>query len=254
MKVEFQNETLADGTEIHRRFENDIFIEESHYRKYPNGHSVILHYNSDKVLTKELHVCCDRMEIFISIDYKNGKAVNETYISKKKLITRKRYEKLREQYPDMPPANQELSDFNNELLQMVKEERKQQKNKTLHHTPNMEEGKKSDEFCLNLIRTENGITAKTFLNNKKATLGEWDRKKSKKFHGSLVAAGCGEIYCCGVTDLNTPEQSCGKLVIQLPIEKANREKVFKIVNKIIQRLGFDPSLDNGQEYCFVMLD
>ena len=49
-------------------------------------------------------------------------------------------------------------------------------------------------------------------------------------------------------------ENSGNLVVELPEEPADRAKLFKFIGRRAQLLGFEPDLDNGQQYGYIKLD
>lgn len=94
-------ENLPSGKHIRREFDRDGLKRESH------GYGI--------------------MEIEITSEFENGVKADETYFVKKRLVSRKSYEKARLAYPDMPPADNTIEDFGKLLLGDLRKQQKQKK-------------------------------------------------------------------------------------------------------------------------------
>ncbi len=102
MTNDLKHEQLQSGKVIMRRFKEDGSLAgESH------GHG--------------------GLEIRIQYDFEDGVKVSETYFAKRRMVSRRTYERARSAYPDMPPADQSLEDWGGGLLQMVRQEQRQRK-------------------------------------------------------------------------------------------------------------------------------
>jgi hypothetical protein len=86
MSEQFTRESLPSGKVIMRRFDKTgVLIEESH------AHGTV--------------------DICITFAFRNGAKIDESYFAKRKMVSRKTYEKARLNYPDMPPADSSTEDF-----------------------------------------------------------------------------------------------------------------------------------------------
>jgi hypothetical protein len=67
------------------------------------------------------------LDIGISYDFTAGEKVAETYFAKRRIVSRRTYEKARVAYPDMPPADNAVEDFGSSLLQGARKQQGQNK-------------------------------------------------------------------------------------------------------------------------------
>ena len=90
----------------------------------PSGKKVIRTFDDDGGLLSEMH-SYGMLDIAVNMEFSNGQKTEETYFVKKRLAGRKRYEKARGGYPDMPPADNALADSTAELIKLAGREKKQ---------------------------------------------------------------------------------------------------------------------------------
>lgn len=91
---------------------------------FPSGKKVIRTIDDDGSLSSEMH-SYGMLDIAVNMEYSNGQKTTETYYVKKRLAGRKRYEKARLDYPDMPSADDAMADTGAELIKLVGKEKKQ---------------------------------------------------------------------------------------------------------------------------------
>jgi hypothetical protein len=91
------------------------------YEQLPSGKVIVRNFGEDGSLVDEQH-SYGMLEIGIKYDFKAGAKVNETYFSKRRIVTRRTYEKVRVAHPDMPPADGSVEDFGALLLRGMREE------------------------------------------------------------------------------------------------------------------------------------
>jgi hypothetical protein len=96
------------------------------YEDLPSGKKIIRDYDECGSLIREQH-SYSGLEIGISYTFQNGVKIEETYFSKKRLISRKSYEKARNNYSDMPASDAAIEDWGKDLLRDMRAEQKQRK-------------------------------------------------------------------------------------------------------------------------------
>lgn len=94
------------------------------HEQLPSGKLILRHFGVDGSLIDEQHTY-GVLDIGIKFDFEAGVKVAETYFSKRRLISRRTYEKLRISYPDMPSADNAAEDFGSLLLQGARKEQRQ---------------------------------------------------------------------------------------------------------------------------------
>src|SRR4051812_48106102 len=72
-------------------------------------------FDSDGRLAREQHIH-GALEIGISREFDRGRRTSETYFYKRRVVSRATYERARQDYPDMPPANASIEDSGGALL------------------------------------------------------------------------------------------------------------------------------------------
>ena len=90
----------------------------------PSGKLVLRTLDVEGRLVQEMH-SYGMLEIACTMEFAAGKKIGESYVVKKRVAGRKRYEKARLDYPDMPAADETLSDTGAELIRLMGIERKQ---------------------------------------------------------------------------------------------------------------------------------
>jgi|GEM_PF-4324224 hypothetical protein len=94
--------------------------------KSPSGKTILRRFNKDGSLQAETHGY-GILDIAIEFSFSNEVKTQETYFVKKRLVSRRSYEKARVNYSDMPPANNLIEDFSSGLLQDLRAHNKQRK-------------------------------------------------------------------------------------------------------------------------------
>jgi len=95
----------------------------------PSGKTIIRQFAKDGSLFIESHNY-GAIDIGISYTFRNGVKIEETYISKGRLVSRKGYEKARINYPDMPAPDAGIEDWGKDLLRDLRAQQKQRKLET----------------------------------------------------------------------------------------------------------------------------
>jgi hypothetical protein len=150
------------------------------HEKLPSGKN-ILRQNNEPGPGMKLHYYADghKIKIGIQFTYGNGVKIDETYFLKGNMVGRKAYEKARTAYPDMPAPDDKTEDWGAALLSMVAKERQQHMVKSRTHTPDPEEARDADAFCLERISEGKSADVKVWIKDKRHSLGEMDWKDSK---------------------------------------------------------------------------
>jgi hypothetical protein len=90
----------------------------------PSGKIVIRTFDADGRIATEMH-SYGVLDIACDLEFAMGKKIAESYIVKKRMVGRARYEKARAEYPDMPEADQAMRDTGAEMVKLAGKERKQ---------------------------------------------------------------------------------------------------------------------------------
>jgi hypothetical protein len=96
------------------------------HEQLPSGKMINRHFGDNGSLVEETHGY-GVLDIAIKYDFKAGAKVDETYFAKRRMVSRRTYEKARVAYPDMPPADNAIEDFGSLLLQEVRKQQRQNK-------------------------------------------------------------------------------------------------------------------------------
>ncbi len=193
------------------------------------------------------------MMITRSID--NGKVFNEEYFVNDSVASRKRYEKAREKYEDMPAADSTIVDWGAGLLKLVGQEKRAKAAKAKSRQPNPEEARKEDAFCQEIMAKGAQADAVEWVKIKGHTLGEKNWATSKRLVDRLWSLGCTKIIACEIAAHHDGENT-GHLVIELPkIEYSEaRKQILKSVGRIAGESGYDGPFDDGQQFVYIKLD
>ena len=223
------------------------------HEELPTGKKIIRQLDEEGQLRTESHIY-GLLDIGMTRAYEHGSVAMETYFLKKRMVSRKRYEKAIEDFPDMPAPNVDLEDFGGELLKDVRKERRQKAKDAENHSPDPEIAKQIDEFCRSML--ESGITEDAILWVKSPgnALGEYSNRESNKLVTKLLKVGAKTIFACEIELCDGDEGTSGQLVIELPTAVQPRTLVLQEVSRLAALQGFDRELDDGQQYSFIKLD
>lgn len=177
----------------------------------------------------------------------------EMYFLNKKLASRKRYEKARDKYTDMPAPDGQLEDFGGELLKDVRAERRQWAKVAEDHVPDPEAAAQIDSFCESMLAKGTTANADSWLGHDRHTLGEYTHAKSRSLVEKLKRAGAKQIHACDI-DCYDDDENTGHLVVELPADPAARKSVFREIERLAAAQGYQADFDNGQRYAYVKLD
>lgn len=219
----------------------------------PSGKRIDRHYGPDGSLMEETH-SYGAVDIAITHRFKAGKKYDEDYFVKRRMVSRRTYEKTRLAYADMPAADVAIEDSCAALLRGVAKERRQRTNEAKKHQPNPEEARRHDEFCSKLLNDGKRCNAVQWIALKNHTVGERDWGSSKKLVERLSGLGCVHIHACKVDVYEDGFENTGHLVIELPADSSTRGKILKAINRLASETGYNGPLDDGQRYAYVKLD
>jgi len=96
------------------------------HEQLPSGKLIVRHFGEDGSLADEQHTY-GVLDIGIRLDFEAGVRVDETYFFKRRLVSRRTYEKMRLAYPDMPLADDTIKDSSSLLLRGVRIQQRQNK-------------------------------------------------------------------------------------------------------------------------------
>ena len=194
------------------------------------------------------------MDIAIKYDFRAGAKVDETYFTKRRMVSRRTYEKARATYTDMPVADGTLQDGGAELLRAVAKERRHRSLEAKQHRPDRDEARKLEGFCSMLMEKGRRENAVTWIQTKNHTLGERNSSGSRRLVERLSALGCVQIYACEIDVYEDGVENTGHLVVELPAETAARGQILKAIDRLASETGYSGPLDDGQRYAYVKLD
>jgi hypothetical protein len=96
------------------------------HEKLPSGKAIVRRFNDDGSLIEETH-SYGIVEIGIQYSLKDGIKTDEIYFAKRRMVSRRTYEKARAGYADMPPADNTIEDFGSLLLSGARKQQRQNK-------------------------------------------------------------------------------------------------------------------------------
>jgi hypothetical protein len=244
-------EDLPDGTRIVRHPDGSV----SHSKPFPSGKAKRLdrYFGPDGQLQHEVHLY-GFIDISIDSTFENGVKTGETYIVKRRLVSRKTYEKARLQYPDMPPADPSLQDSAADLLRAARKEHQWESAARKSHVPDPAAAAKSDAFCRKLMGRGKHADAIEWIKTKNHTLGEMSQKAGRGLVSTLSRLGCLRIVACEIDDYGNGAENTGHLVVELPTGPKQRTAVFKQLARLAHEQGFSGDPDNGQKLAYIKLD
>jgi len=219
----------------------------------PSGKKIIRHFSEEGSLVEETHAY-GVLDIAIKYDFRSGKKVSETYFAKRRMVSRRTYEKARTNYTDMPVADGTVEDWGADLLRGVARERRQHRLQAKKHQPTPEEARNHDAFCSMLMNKGRREAATTWIQTKNHTLGERNWSGSKRLVERLSALGCVQIHACDIDAYEDGFENTAHLVVELPTEAAVRSKVLRALDRLASEIGYNGDFDDGQRYAYVKLD
>lgn len=221
-------------------------------RELPTGKVVIRDLDDEGQLLVEHHMY-GMLEIAIKMEFSAGVKTEEMYFVKKKLASRKRYEKARLDYPDMPPADDQVEDLCGDLLKDLRAEQRRHAKLATEHVPNPKAAEKIDALCESLMAAGMRADAAEWVQVTNHTLGEYTNEKSRSLVKKLVRLGAKHVYACEI-DRDDDEENTGNLVVELPDDQMARRNVLREVDRLASLQGLRGDLDEGQKYAYVKLD
>lgn len=117
----------------------------------------------------------------------------------------------------------------------------------------------SDEFVQQFLGSPNTREVLKWLGESSETdfrsIGELgSTEESIALANEIYDAGSVEVLAVDIDEYPDEGQNSGKLLIKLPKDSDERKRVFARAGQIALSQGFDPEIDSGQSYLFVMLD
>ncbi len=122
--------------------------------------------------------------------------------------------------------------------------------------PERGSGSQQDPFCEKLLQdSKNKREALQWINESRSgdvrTLGEQSPEKSAAFVRNLYTSGAKQVWAVDIESDPQLGQSTNILIVELPVDRDARMKLFKIEDDVAASGGFDPVSDEGQHYMFL---
>lgn len=127
-------------------------------QQLPSGKVITRHFGEDGSLLDEQHVY-GTLDIGIAYEFRGGIKVGETYFSKRRLVSRRSYEKARAVFPDMPPADNSIEDWGGSLVGEVRKQQRQNKAEADRHLAQSVESRFPRPTSTNWLRVISGDKA-----------------------------------------------------------------------------------------------
>lgn len=188
------------------------------------------------------------------IDFANGVKTAEVYFVKNRMVNRKRYEKARLVFPEMPASDESLVDVGAKLIELARAERRQHAEEGKVHHANPVEARKNDIFCEAMLQRGKTANADRWIQNYGNAIGEYGHKNSRKIIEKLIKLGCKQVFACEIHHYDNGQESSDNLVVELPIDAASRRQVFRALGRLAYEQGFEADFDDGQSFAYVKLD
>jgi hypothetical protein len=218
----------------------------------PSGKCIRWSFDPNGELLSETH-SYGLLDIAIQIDYQAGSVVSELYFIKRSLVSRARYEKVRADFPDMPPADAALEDLSGDLVKSASREKRERRKALAHRPVDPEQARHIDEFCKSLMAQGEHADAITWVESPTHTLGELTNAGSKKLVQKLAKLGCESIHACDIETQNA-DANTGHLVVELPTDAPRRKRILREIVRLAHQQGYEGDPDDGQAYSYIKLD
>jgi hypothetical protein len=192
------------------------------------------------------------LDIGICYMFESGVKYGELYYLKRKSISRKRYEIERLKFPDLPRANVE-ADFLAGLRKDISQEARRKSRQSAGHVPDVARAREIDGFCRALCAKPRAADALLWSNEPGHALGVMSARGTRAFLKRLREAGCQSLTVCDVQSDGLGLESSSDLVAELPADIEGRKRVFRIAARRAREEGFDPYLDDGQQFIYFKL-
>ena len=220
--------------------------------KFVSGKSILRSFNDLGQLTAEMHVH-GMIAISLKRDYRPNGEIEEIYCVNKRLVSRQRYLKEREKYPDMPHPDDNSEDISGELVAGTARERRQQRVAAKTHVPDAEQARQGDVFCRDVMEAGECQDAQEWIKSGSNTLGELTPAQSRKLVAKLVSLGSSKIHACRI-DQEGDWANTGHLVVELPAEASVRKAILRQIAKLAAKQGYAGPVDDGQRLAYLKLD
>jgi hypothetical protein len=222
------------------------------FEEHPSGMKIIRHLDDDGRIVSE-SFGYGMLDFCLSRKVHPDGSIEETYFAKREMISQARYEKLRVNYPDMPPADPSLVDLGSELLELVKLEKAARKKAASVRQPDAAEAARRDAFCTQLMQHGRCEDASSWIADKQHSLGELSPAESRRLVAKLLKQGYLKVYACEIQEEDDGCEYTEHLVLELPDVAQARKKMFQQMDRIAAKQGYHADFDDGQRYAYLKL-
>lgn len=222
------------------------------HEELPSGKKITRRFDEQGHVASESHVY-GMLKIGITMEFQAGVKTGEMYFVNRKLASRKRYEKARLEYADMPAVDEQFGDVGGELLKGARAERRQQAKAARESPPDPQAAAKMDSFCQSILTTGRREEAEQWIESRNHTLGEYSHIRSRNLIKKLKRIGSRQVYACNI-DADEGYENTGHLIIELPDDPETRKTLFREIGRLASSQGFQRDVDHGQRYAYIKLD
>jgi hypothetical protein len=223
------------------------------FEKLESGKTIIRAYDNDGALVEESHVYRTRPVVSITLAFKDGKIVDESYMVDLKSVSRKKYEDASKKFSDMPLAGSALSEAEN-----IKEIKKIEHNEWIkefkQHIANDALAKERDSRLMTILGEDGVISIDDNISsNVSVFFNQSIGRKISSIISRLNRYEISEIWIVGVDKdvFDEKKIDCKGMIIGLPRDDAKRADFFVMADKIAREDGFSGDMDDGQRYAFL---
>jgi hypothetical protein len=233
------------------------FMEKSEHERFPSGKIVTRFFDDRGYLVRTMHyyddVSCDLCMI-ITYD-ESGSAISENYMHNLKSISRKKYDAFRVNYSDMPESGL-AKNLHKELLDIKKEKISVWTKKFKSHIPDVFLAKNNDDRLCREKNSENVICIDDEdMSDLIVCFGDKRPKSVSAIRKKAGDIGFSKAWLIDVDRTYTGVSNrvdSGGLIVELPQDNSLRRSIFKKIAKDLTPDEFDPPMDDGQKYEFIL--
>lgn len=233
----------------------------------PSGKQVWRFINASGQLVSERHLYADQMgNEIICLEMRfgtGGGKVAETYLGRvlvegrgltRRYVERDTYERQRQEYPDMPPADPLVVDESARILEKSEREKRARADSAKRLGLNPGRLTELDLFCASLMEKGRRADAVEWIQSEGRTLGVMDETASRQLIASLTKLGARAVHACEIRSRPDGEENTGHLVVELPNAEAARRSLLRKIAGLARKQGLKGDRDVGQRYAYVKLD
>lgn len=229
-----------------------MLVKETQHSVAASGLHITREFDGAGTLRAETH-CDGAMRILLERRHREDGAVEETYMVRQRLVSRAAYEKARQQYPEMPPADARTPDIGGELQRAVAAERRQERTRRAKHVVDPARASALDRFCTELLAGKAVSIAREWIRRSGNRLGLRSRSSSIGVIETLSKRGAVGIWVCEVAPLDVASETSDHVVVELPQEPASRRSLLQYASRLAHQQGYEGVPEDGQRFVYIKL-